>query len=824
MKSAVRADALEPGLHPKSRPVRGVYLLMRQGGSLRFAVVLLAVGCWLSVVSGQPAPDTILLPDSLGPLQEPYHVAFGGSSGDIYVASESSDIIVADGTTFQRIKRIETSTPVGGALLVAQHNKLYCSYPAQGRIGVIDCATNSTVGSILVGTGTRPTALCYSSGSDKLYCGSAVANLVSVIDCAADTVVATIATGAALAFAYDPTADKLYVATRDALLAIACQPDTVVARLGEIKAGDLCISRQRQRLYATGPSGQRPDTVFVVSTTRDSIVARMWGPTTASLKPGLVYNDATDRLYDLMDWGGGGLWYIGEFDCVGDTWTRRQYVGDATALALTCDTVRNRLLYLSLDSDYGTLSEYDCKTLAWLSEARVANHPDVLELDAARCRVLCGGGGVWGNAVLSAFECNDDSLNDIGDVPLQGWQQLGPLCHNPVAGKLYYRWGDGGGGVGVIDEQTNRVVAQIVLPQKYGYEGMACSRTSNKLYCQVASGLAVVDGAGDSLLKPVDFRGGSSPCWCPDGNKLYCTSEAGLAVLDCYTDSVVRDINLALGVGSLDVIDESLLLVGRGDGLTLIDCRKDSILVDTTVPGNIYVVAHSGNGKVYIVHHYTYDRLDVLNAGSLSLLATVDWPYVNAASLQSLVCSDSTHKLYWFARDSFLAIDTRSDTVVARRRVVSPTIFGCLDRSGRYLFRPADSTLVVYDTRSDTVAAAYATPPYPGPVVPNPELGCIYVGFPDAILSYADTLVVPGVCEEPASALRRLPQTIVRDILSLPDASGVGHGATSVLLDISGREVMNLHPGVNDVRALVPGVYFVREAQAPAVRKVVLLR
>jgi DNA-binding beta-propeller fold protein YncE len=131
-------------------------------------------------------PDTILLPDSLGPLRPPYHLAFGGSSWNIYVASESSDIIVVDGETFQRIKRINTGTPVGGAVLVSRHNRLYCSYPLQGRIGVIDCATNSIIRTIQVGT--RPTLLDYSSGSDKLYCGDTIDRTITVIDCAADTV------------------------------------------------------------------------------------------------------------------------------------------------------------------------------------------------------------------------------------------------------------------------------------------------------------------------------------------------------------------------------------------------------------------------------------------------------------------------------------------------------------------------------------------------------------------------------------------------------------------------------------------------------------
>ena len=50
--------------------------------------------------------------------------------------------------------------------------------------------------------------------------------------------------------------------------------------------------------------------------------------------------------------------------------------------------------------------------------------------------------------------------------------------------------------------------------------------------------------------------------------------------------------------------------------------------------------------------------------------------------------------------------------------------------------------------------------------------------------------------------------------------------ANGVLLDASGRKVLDLSEGPNDVSRLTPGVYFVREAQAQAqaqaVRKVVL--
>ena len=70
--------------------------------------------------------------------------------------------------------------------------------------------------------------------------------------------------------------------------------------------------------------------------------------------------------------------------------------------------------------------------------------------------------------------------------------------------------------------------------------------------------------------------------------------------------------------------------------------------------------------------------------------------------------------------------------------------------------------------------------------------------------------------------------TIVRGVLFPTGDRRPGTGDRAMLLDIAGREVLDLHPGANDVHALVPGVYFIREcqahAQAQAIRKVVITR
>ncbi|MCX6843574.1 MAG: hypothetical protein NTX53_14970 [candidate division WOR-3 bacterium] len=69
-----------------------------------------------------------------------------------------------------------------------------------------------------------------------------------------------------------------------------------------------------------------------------------------------------------------------------------------------------------------------------------------------------------------------------------------------------------------------------------------------------------------------------------------------------------------------------------------------------------------------------------------------------------------------------------------------------------------------------------------------------------------------GVAETPNAELRtpRSFQTIVRGVLFLPGDRRPETEDRAALLDISGRKVLDLHSGANDVRHLSAGVYFVR--------------
>ncbi|HTW92962.1 MAG TPA: hypothetical protein VMH22_14820 [bacterium] len=128
---------------------------------------------------------------------------------------------------------------------------------------------------------------------------------------------------------------------------------------------------------------------------------------------------------------------------------------------------------------------------------------------------------------------------------------------------------------------------------------------------------------------------------------------------------------------------------------------------------------------------------------------------------------------------------------------------------------------------------------------PGGELFLVYEGWAGTIGNktyntdriWGDFNPTPGQgIEELANSERRLANggaTIVRGVLFLPKMGTVPSGTVPTfgptLLDISGRKVLDLHPGANDVSHLAPGVYFVRPAsgvkrEAPRVTKVVVTR
>lgn len=151
----------------------------------------------------------------------------------------------------------------------------------------------------------------------------------------------------------------------------------------------------------------------------------------------------------------------------------------------------------------------------------------------------------------------------------------------------------------------------------------------------------------------------------------------------------------------------------------------------------------------------------------------------------------------------------------AKGVAVSGELVYVVSRQGLYV-------IDVSDPPNPHLAGWYATPCY-GVVVSG---GLAYTPGLDIFEFLGE-----GVAETPNAEVRTteyLP-TVVLGALLLPEAPGAKAQAAS-LMDISGKRILDLRPGANDVRALAPGVYFVREGGerreqgGAGVRKVVIAR
>jgi hypothetical protein len=109
---------------------------------------------------------------------------------------------------------------------------------------------------------------------------------------------------------------------------------------------------------------------------------------------------------------------------------------------------------------------------------------------------------------------------------------------------------------------------------------------------------------------------------------------------------------------------------------------------------------------------------------------------------------------------------------------------------------------------------------------PGSGAGCVFMHYisPDAFCwnSPWTTAVAEPVAPEPARF--GLVPSIVRGALDLGAYSKQHSAYRAELLDISGRKVMSLAPGANDVSRVAPGVYFVEAGAGQPAARVVIQR
>ena len=791
---------------------------------MRCIVVLLILGCLVSLSPGQYVEKTILLPDSTSGLTSVGSLVFHSPTNTIYVGGNQGFLVAVNALTNLKLKRVAVGE--GSHVLCSDPpgNKVYCAN-YDSTITVIDGAANRAVKTIPVGQ--RPTDLCYNEREDKLYCGNTDDSFVRVVDCAGDSVVGRVPVS------FGPSA--------------------------------LCYNPQLNRIYSA--SGIR-DEVSVIDCSVDTVVATVW---VRGVEPeDICYDSGSNCMYTANSYSG----TVSAIDCAHDTVVRLVAVGGCPD-AIKAGPAGKVYCANYDDGSISVISASGVKTV------RVCRFPLSLSYDPVNHKVYCGTNT---QNLVTVIDAAQDTV--VANVEIGSCSPT--LCFNPE-GNCTYAAGSDQAAITAIGGESDTIEAVIAFGACY--PGPLCyNTTNNRLYClDYRKGLLfVIDGDSNRVLKALKTRstyyGSDTLIWSQASNKVYIANsgDSTVSILDCASDSIVATVGTGKSPQALCCTDDGRVYVANHEGgsVAVIDGSGDSVLVVLPVgdyPGSLCY--YRTDSKVYVGrYHGNGDTVLVIDADGDSVVAGIPVPPIDYA----VVCWNQNHNKVYVGDpdcDSVAVIDCAGDTVLRKMHIPSGTwglysdsvcdkVYGAESGpGGLQIIRASTDTLcqslsvgnvtalldngkqgpanrlyctdydagvvtVVRGYKADSILRRITVGSGPSALAWNPKHSWVYVSNSgsSSITVIRDTFGVGVVESQPQASSHKLQATVVRGVLVLGVGSRQNTGYRAELLDISGRRVLDLKPGVNDVRTLAPGVYFVREvqaqaqAQAQAVRKIVITR
>jgi DNA-binding beta-propeller fold protein YncE len=403
--------------------------------------------------------------------------------------------------------------------------------------------------------------------------------------------------------------------------------------------------------------------------------------------------------------------------------------------------------------------------------------PIRLEVNTIHSKVYC-----FGSDTL--VEVIDAATNTI-TAQLRMQTSNKGLRYNPTVDKVYCEdmFIES---VYVFDGGTDSLVRTIPVP--IDPEELYCDPVANKVY-SLRNGLPgsfdVIDCARDSVIARFWVNNQFDP-WLdmvyvdPDDGLLYNVGQDTVFVASTASDSIIAAIPLNGAYGPLchDPVDHKAFCATSQSELVVLDCRHHEVIKTLSLPSGLQDMCWNAvNGKLYVAMEY--NDVAVVNC----VIDSVE-QYVAVGGMPSSLCCDMVrNKVYCVVAGGYVAVISGTNGSVIKTITV-----GSL---------PWDIAWV---------------PAYSRAFVANLLGGSVSVLRDTGAPSIADTPLLTGTSDANVT-------TIVRGILFLPFMSSVDGAGSCVLFDISGRKVLDLGPGANDVSRLAPGVYFVREELQISSRK-----
>jgi YVTN family beta-propeller protein len=779
---------------------------MKRTVVLCFVFAGLAAGQWLEA--------TIQLPDSLGQPNNLQCSAYDSIRGIVYFgAAEGRCLVAVDAARLRVIARIPAGPNVRALCCNEAAGKVYAADLGNNTVTIIDAETRTVLRRLAVPA--QPVALCLNPARNLVYV-ACYSGTVAAIDGAVDTIVARV-TGLASAYALcvNPAGTRLYVARNNTSLVtvVNCSTNAVV-RSVTTSSGPcaLVYNGTDDKVYAACYGNNQ---LAIIDATRDSLRALL---PTGEGPVALCWNSVSDKVYCGVE-DGETLLVV---DGVGDTVLPGPPNQAATSFAYA----------------------------------------------ASLNRVFVGG--------------EDEPLlilDGTTDTILASGPNAAALSYAAGRGLVFYSMYDG---VGAADDSL--AGRWLVTGTPFDLAGACWSSASEKLYCPstYADAVAVVDGA---TLAPTrllwGLEGAGPTCWVPPADMLFIGGNDGfrggpaLFPLDCATDSVGPPIHLPELVGELawgSVGNRVYAAAPDADTLFVIDVSADSLVATLALPARptalCYVETHD---RLYCYGQHVLSSVDCeslrvdslygggsyfgglaylgLPADRLYIVSSVDSMihvidaaqnrYVRAVPgprLRGLACVDAARGLLYCATDydSLAILDCSSDSFIGGISMpvgIVPTVLQYDSVNNRiYCGSSVSGYVAVLDCATRNVVTIIHTGS-PVALAWDPvRLRTFVANRDEATVSVIRDSLRVGVTEAPGveRGMGEARATVVRGVLRLPE-SDLLSGASSVLLDATGRKVLDLRPGENDVSRLATGVYFVRkspggQAIGRSVEKVVVAR
>ena len=420
--------------------------------------------------------------------------------------------------------------------------------------------------------------------------------------------------------------------------------------------------------------------------------------------------------------------------------------------------------------------------------------------------------------------------------------------------KLYVH---GDSGLFVVDCSTYQLLTVVPDNFRGSYIFFHYDRARNRLYYNAGwldyDTTVIIDVTADTVIKRI--QAWSHERWAYNSilNRLYFTV-GPLKVFDCFTDSIIKVIQppipgYSFKVATWDSVGNRLFVSLDGfqtpGYIAVYDCNTDSLLT---------LIYQQGTGAAYCLNfNYQFKKAYFT---VVSILGCIPSPgVIDISRCQYLrrfpIYSSSAGAGDFVAVDTFLdkayifgareegggrvgvgasVIDCATDSII--KWIPLRRLPGCLITwipwSNRIYCPAAWDSMYVIDCRSDSVIAVFPFRDAGRELCYTPcdlqldplrhrvfALGC----DSNAQNLYVFKDVMPGVEEKKTETAMPGEPTLFRNTLYLNREN------RALLFDASGRIVLKLKPGANDVHHIAPGVYFIRnQAGGLKVNKVLITR